>query len=122
MVQVNQETESKGIGKENMVLQKSMYEEFVKNIELLCPKYLEQIRDSLVVDEAGFKIGLLREPTYSFSMTMCEEDYNYIINYVENLHKEAFQGQYFDDEKYTRFDELCDFVNLLKVMRNETEN
>ncbi len=104
-----------------MELYKSVYEQFILVIKKLCPKYLEQIQNSLVVDEVGYKLGYFKEPMYSFSLKIEKVDYDRIKNYINNLREEAIKDGIFDDEKYSLFDDLSDFMIILTMINDENK-
>lgn len=102
-----------------MKLRKREYENFILNIQNLCPKYMKQIQDSLIVDEAGYNLGFFKEPIYTFSLKMEEVDYEKIRSYIGELRKNALKDGKFDEEKYSLFDDLSDFMLLLTQIIQE---
>lgn len=102
-----------------MKLRKREYENFILNIQNLCPKYLKQIQDSLVVDEAGYKLGFFKEPIYTFTFKMEEVDYAKIKAYINGLREDAIKDGKFDEEKYSLFDDLSDFMLILTQIIQE---
>lgn len=99
-----------------MELFKSEYENFIDNIKKMCPKYLVQIENTLVIDEIGYEMGFFKEPLYTFSLKLENKDYNKLLNQINNLHAQALNDGVFDDEMYSNFDELSDFLNILKCI------
>lgn len=105
-----------------MVLNKSQYFMFIEKIKQIFPQYVDKINKSLQIDNVGYEMGFLKEPTYTFDLEIDEKYIDEYLNYVDNLSDEinasSKQG-YFDEEKYAEYDDLIDLYNIIKSLKQK---
>ncbi len=102
-----------------MELSKSQYASFMRNLKKRYPQYVEQVESSLIIDEAGYKMGFFREPMVTFHLRMEDRDFAKLSEKMEQLHRDSFSGALFDDEKYSEYDECIDFYNTVQMLKTE---
>lgn len=102
-----------------MEMSKSQYASFMKNLKKLYPQYAEQVESSLIIDEAGYKLGFFREPMVTFHLRMDDRDFAELSEKMEQLQRDSFSEGLFDDEKYSEYDEYIDFYNTVQMLRSE---
>lgn len=101
-----------------MELSKSEYISFVKDLKKFWPQYVEQVETSLVIDEAVYKMGFMKEPLYTFDLNIDIHDFNDLSNKMEIAHQDSFSNGVFDDEKYSEFDDYINFYNTIKLLKS----
>ena len=102
-----------------MRLKKRLFESFLKGVKEWLPDYYSDIVKTLMVDNAGYEMGLDQEPIYIFDFELSDEKLKELKYLSDNLKCKSMENKIFDEDLFKKYDNLAGFISIIEFNYNK---
>lgn len=97
-----------------MRLEKKLFESFLKGVKEWLPSYFQGIMETVIIDNAGYKMGFDKEPVYVFDFKLSDEKLKELKSLSKTLERSATKNKTFDEELFKKYDDLAGFISIIE--------